>query len=176
MIDYKNIRETGNNQGFNDKNFETKMREIGFIKSHPWCSYFVKHIWKEFEILCEEKNYKNISASVMRTWNNFSDKRITVLENLGAGSIIIWQSRTDRNKGHTGIFIKTIDSETILTLEGNTNSAGSREGDGVYLKTRKYRNCGFNFLGFIPAISNQNFNDFVNKNVDLKTNNWREIA
>jgi hypothetical protein len=175
-IIYKNIREVGNNQGFNNKHFEAKMREVGFVKGHSWCSYFVKHIWKEFEITCKNKDYRNISAGVIKTYNNFRDEIITDLENLNVGSIIIWQSKTDRNKGHTGVFIKQIDSETILTLEGNTNKDGAREGDGVYLKKRKYKNCGFNFLGFIPAGTNEFFNEFIKINIDYSKNYWREIA
>jgi hypothetical protein len=30
-----------------------------------------------------------------------------------------------------------VNEKTLRTVEGNTNSSGSREGEGVFLKTRK---------------------------------------
>ena len=38
--------------------------------------------------------------------------------------------------GHCGI-VESIRDDWITTIEGNTNAAGSREGDGVYRKVRK---------------------------------------
>jgi hypothetical protein len=40
-------------------------------------------------------------------------------------------------QGHTGIVVK-VDDVGFHTIEGNTNAAGSREGDGVYHKTHKW--------------------------------------
>ena len=40
--------------------------------------------------------------------------------------------------GHTGFFDKQINSKIYRSVEGNTNAAGSREGDGVYIKYRSY--------------------------------------
>lgn len=37
---------------------------------------------------------------------------------------------------HVGICVGPVNSNIILTVEGNTNGEGEREGDGVYLKTR----------------------------------------
>ena len=41
--------------------------------------------------------------------------------------------------GHTGFHDKKIIDKIFKSVEGNTNSAGSREGDGVYVKYRSYR-------------------------------------
>lgn len=38
---------------------------------------------------------------------------------------------------HIGIALDDYDSGYVRTVEGNTNKAGSREGDGVWAKTRK---------------------------------------
>jgi hypothetical protein len=42
--------------------------------------------------------------------------------------------------GHTGIVVglDPNDPDVFITAEGNTNSAGAREGDGVYQKTRRF--------------------------------------
>jgi peptidoglycan hydrolase-like protein with peptidoglycan-binding domain len=54
-------------------------------------------------------------------------------------------------KGHTGIVTRVADGQ-IGTIEGNTNRAGSREGDGVYQKTRTIGsiNVGFIDYGRLP--------------------------
>ena len=40
-------------------------------------------------------------------------------------------------QGHTGIVV-AVDATGFHTIEGNTNAAGSREGDGVYRKLHKW--------------------------------------
>lgn len=40
--------------------------------------------------------------------------------------------------GHTGFYDRPVNSSVFETVEGNTNMAGSREGDGVYRKKRSY--------------------------------------
>src|SRR5690606_12643905 len=40
--------------------------------------------------------------------------------------------------GHVGI-VERKDGDWLITIEGNTNSDGSREGDGVYRKRRHLR-------------------------------------
>ena len=46
--------------------------------------------------------------------------------------------------GHCG-FVTQVGGGDFDTIEGNTNEAGSREGDGVYRKTRRIAEC----LGFL---------------------------
>ncbi|MGC5343639.1 CHAP domain-containing protein [Streptomyces sp. DT171] len=50
---------------------------------------------------------------------------------------------------HTGIVV-SYTTDTITTVEGNTNSTGSAEGDGVYLKTRPRRDAYVHGYGY-PA-------------------------
>jgi hypothetical protein len=37
---------------------------------------------------------------------------------------------------HTGLVERRAGSESIITIEGNTNGGGSRDGDGVYRRRR----------------------------------------
>jgi len=50
-------------------------------------------------------------------------------------------------KGHMGIVVQVLAGE-IATIEGNTNRAGSREGDGVYQKTRTVSSINVGFLDY----------------------------
>ena len=52
---------------------------------------------------------------------------------------------------HVGI-VANANADTITTIEGNTNSAGSREGDGVWIKTRQ-KNIARNFLRVHSSLS-----------------------
>lgn len=51
-------------------------------------------------------------------------------------------------RGHTGFVVNVVGDE-ILTVEGNTNPGGSREGDGVYARRRKIADM----MGFIDVES-----------------------
>jgi hypothetical protein len=48
-------------------------------------------------------------------------------------------------KGHCG-FVESVGSGRIKTIEGNTTAAGSREGDGVYRRTRAISSITLGFL------------------------------
>jgi hypothetical protein len=176
-INYRNIKELGNNSSFSDKLFQTKMGEVGWRSGLAWCLFFAKHIWKEFKIKnIKGFDYKKFSGHCVATYNANRDVATKDTSGLLAGSLILWQSKSNSNSGHAGIFLKQIDAETILTLEGNTskdrNGVADREGDGVYLKVRKYRNCGFNFLGFIGATEQIEFQSWLQKNINFEKNSW----
>lgn len=171
-INYKNVKEIGNNKGWNDATFEAEMRKIGFQYGHAWCSYFVKHIWNNFDIRCRGKTFASISPSVITTYNNFKSYIENTTLGLNGGSLVIWQSKTNQNSGHIGLFIADKGNGNILTLEGNTDTDGSREGDGIYLKKRKFIACGFNFMGFVNCDYNSDFEDWLLDNVDFHNNQW----
>ena len=50
-------------------------------------------------------------------------------------------------KGHTGLVTQVLAGE-VGTIEGNTNSRGSREGDGVYDKTRTIASINVGFIDY----------------------------
>lgn len=50
-------------------------------------------------------------------------------------------------KGHAGL-VRRVVSGTIDTIEGNTNEAGSRDGDGVYPKTRLVDSINVGFIDY----------------------------
>jgi hypothetical protein len=50
-------------------------------------------------------------------------------------------------RGHTGFVLKVLAGE-VQTIEGNTNERGSREGDGVYQKTRSIASINVGFIDY----------------------------
>ena len=69
----------------------------------------------------------------MRQWNEIPAKYKHTEPQ--AGDIFIMN--LGGGNGHTGIVTKVYPGGAFDTVEGNTNTNGSANGDGVYLRTRK---------------------------------------
>ena len=71
----------------------------------------------------------------MEAWSLAQDRSTWTLKPPGRdiqrGDIVVF------NFSHVGIAVGPVDANGFVpTVEGNTNAAGSREGDGVYRKLR----------------------------------------
>jgi hypothetical protein len=147
-------REKPGNSGFLDAAFEKAMRSIGWVTGWAYCALFCK-------LVAKEAGYpawvvKLISASAVRTWNNFKRLGMTG-DKPRRDSLVIWQTYKfgkPTARGHAGVLDpERTGLETFATIEANTNGAGSREGDGVYEKVRKLSfdapQNGLRLLGFV---------------------------
>ena len=65
-------------------------------------------------------------------------ERATVASRASAarGDVVIF-----KHFSHCGLIVSVVDEKNIITLEGNTNGSGGREGDGVYYKKRFFGDC-----------------------------------
>jgi hypothetical protein len=136
------------------------MEIVGWKKSYAWCALFGELVWKEAYSKVDSTMIKELdelfSASAVQTYVNFSNEKDWKVDNdPEPGCIVIWQNYKNNKPlwtGHIGIVIE-VDKEkgTIKTVEGNTNSLGSREGEGVYEKTRSFKKeiATFRIKGFI---------------------------
>lgn len=108
---------------------------------HPWCAAFISWCMRE-ALRINKKHGLNIeewrckSARVF-DWEKWAKNRNLQLiydckDLAHRGDIIIYDF------SHIGIvgFNQENPSQKIITIEGNTNKNGSRNGDGVYLKKR----------------------------------------
>jgi len=157
-------QEISGNLGFKDKEFEKKMKGVGFEKGFAWCSLFSELVWTEYyrqpkTPVAMAKIKKLCSASAVTTYNNFKndpEKTFTVSQTPKVGAIVIWKHGKGP-MGHAGIVVEVLpDGKTFKSVEGNTNAAGGREGIEVALKTRKigqpFLEKGLNVAGFIYPI------------------------
>jgi hypothetical protein len=126
------VRElTGNNDG---KRVEEYLRSCGLGKGYAWCAAFV--------------NWCHVQAGVVgagSAWSPdwFPDKN-TIYTRGNSGNKT--PSKTDvlglyypekKRIAHVGFIDEWGDGANYcITVEGNTNGEGSREGDGVYRKRR----------------------------------------
>ena len=61
-----------------------------------------------------------------------------------AGSMFFRRGMVEGNWSHDHVGIVIEDrGETIVTIEGNTNSGGSADGDGVMSGFRKHSSCDY---------------------------------
>jgi hypothetical protein len=151
---YIGQKEKPGNSGFLDPVFEKKMIKVGFQKGFAWCALATK--------LCAIEAYPEKAAEFMKL---FSPSAVTTFYNLqkagykvsnspSVGAIVVWQRYNAGKKswqGHVGIVSEVPDRLTFKAIEGNTNAAGSREGEVMAEKLRKlgFVQTGLNVLGFI---------------------------
>lgn len=147
--------EKPGNAGFNNAEFEAKMKAVGFEKGHAWCAYFAELVFKEaYPEKAKELN-KLFSASAVKTLENFRNADYLINELPREGSLVIWQLMKDGKpqwQGHAGICGKVTDGWIFESYEGNTNDSGGREGYIVakrQRKTIKEVKDGLKIIGFV---------------------------
>jgi len=150
-------REVKGNLGWNDAEFQELMTAVGWERGQAWCAYFTELVWKlafaQDQSVVKELNLL-FSAGAVATWNNFRRSDWLTSTTPSIGSIVIFQRYKDNNphwSGHAAI-VEEVSEFIIYTIDGNTNSEGSREGDVVGRTNRtlnfSLRN-GLRPLGFI---------------------------
>jgi hypothetical protein len=158
---YEGQKEIGKNTGFENAIFEQKMQAVGFDSGESWCSLFAELVWCEaygqLDSTIIYKLQKLFSESATKTWLNFKhskDFKIKSKQDAQPGDLAIWQKVNKGVKdwrGHVGV-VTRVAQLFFLSMEGNTNEEGSREGQGVYEKKREfdfYNNNGLRLLGFV---------------------------
>lgn len=137
--------EGGNNRG---QMVEVFLRSVGLEEGEPWCAAFVHHVGKAalYDARIERSSWPlpaTASCTVLA-----GHARANGLDRTDpmAGDVFVQYRKELKRYGHTGIVIGvekcTIGKQgfaewVVTTIEGNTNDAGSREGDSVMRKTRR---------------------------------------
>lgn len=125
-----NVRETQPNRGIM---IDAYNRNVGAALGSFWCGSFVGYNLSYFNIpnpnSAWSPNYAKTKDIIWRP------KLKTSILPLTGDVITIYYNNLGR-VGHTGFFIETNKDGYFITIEGNTNGTGSREGDGVYKKKR----------------------------------------
>jgi len=124
------VREaTGRNDG---REVEMYLRSVNLDKGYSWCSAFVKWSLDEAEI----PNKINAWSPTAENKSNMIYQARRFIDEPAPGDVFtIWYPKLKRI-GHTGFVDGRQNDNIFITVEGNTNEAGSREGDGVYKKYR----------------------------------------
>lgn len=145
-LQYIGLRETSHNRG---PQIDEWIRRVGLDPTrgaYPWCAAFA---WCMVEDACDELGRRNplpATASVHGLWDRAP--RECRRDDPSPGVLVLHDS--GRGRGHVGI-VDHIEVDYIVTVEGNTNQRGSREGDGVYQRRRSLRYANLGYLD--PAAS-----------------------
>lgn len=125
------VRElTGHNDGVR---VEQYLASCHLTKGNPWCAAFVTWSYKQAGI-------KTVISGYAPNW--FPTSSVIYSRRKKGGSIpgtadvfgIYFPSK--KRIAHVGFIDDWPAGSFAVTVEGNTNEAGSREGDGVYRKRR----------------------------------------
>lgn len=128
------VREqTGNNDG---ARVEAYLKAIQLGKGHAWCGAFVSWVYGKAGLA---------QPRIGWTPSLFPFRRLT--RSALPGDVFGVYFPALKRIAHAGLVEKT-SSDWVLTLEGNTNLKGSREGDGVYRK-RRHKRTIFRFANWI---------------------------
>jgi hypothetical protein len=124
------VREaTGRNDG---KDVEKYLHSVHLEKGSAWCAAFVK--W-----CLDQANVQTTITGWSPTANNKNNLVYVngkYKKDIQHGDVFTIYFMNLKRIGHTGFVDGKFGVNSIQTVEGNTNMAGSREGDGVYIKIR----------------------------------------
>lgn len=124
------VRElSGHNDG---PAVESFLRSIGLGKGFSWCGAFVYWCVNEAAKVLNLPNPLVKTGGVLYQWQYTKCKK--VLSNPQRGDIFIIDH--GRGLGHTGRVVDVVGSK-IITIEGNANNNGSREGVGIFKLERE---------------------------------------
>lgn len=124
------VRElTGRNDG---KSVEVYLKYVKLQKGNPWCAAFVCWTFGKAEIKNPQSGWSPDLFPVKAVIYSRNAR-----DNLSPeqGDVFGIYFPDKKRIAHVG-FVHTWGSAEVITVEGNTNQAGSREGDGVYRKRR----------------------------------------
>lgn len=123
------VREkTGKNDGVEIKKY---LNSVGLPEGYAWCAAFVFWCFEQAAIALNVPNPLVRTAGVLNHWNNTKGQKIQ--KDPQPGDIFIMDY--GKGLGHMGI-VSEVFSDRVVTIDGNTNLQGSREGDGVYERSR----------------------------------------
>lgn len=145
--------EVGYHEGQSDghwnniEKYAAQVPGLEWANGQPWCAVFVS--WVALKAGAPNIFPRTASCDVGAQW--FKDRGLWS-ESPTVGAQVFYGTASDLN--HTGVVID-FDATVIVTVEGNTNTSGSREGDGVYRKVRRRRDAfvvGYGHPAFPPVV------------------------
>lgn len=127
------VKEQGGaNRG---KQVEQYLASVGLGSGYPWCAAFVSWCFQQVDVKHPRSAWV---PSYARTQNLIFQRGKFIKRLPRPGDVLmIWYAQLKR-PAHIG-FVERWQDTWVITVEGNTNADGSREGDGVYRKRRLQR-------------------------------------
>jgi hypothetical protein len=134
--------------GYHEKSGNlTKFGDWYGANGQPWCAMFVSWVFAQAGQPLPDAQSANGFAQVRTGWA-YAKKHDRITWKPQPGDVFL--IRTSGTKGHTGVVVsvdydKHGHAKAVHTIEGNTNSAGSREGTSVLEKSRSVASINHGF-------------------------------
>ncbi len=140
---------------------EQYLGSTGLGGGHPWCAAFVFWCFQQGAERLGTDNPCINTAGVLDHWNRAGREGIRRITHAQAeedpqlvqpGMIFVIDTGDPGGAGHTGI-VERVEGGKLVTIEGNTNVAGSREGIGVFRRNgRKVLSINKGFIDYARAL------------------------
>ncbi len=131
------------------RNNDSKYGRWYGLNHEAWCAMFVSWAFAQAgEPLPEIQGRKGFAKVAEGFRWGRAHERLSTSPRVGD----IFLISHDGDRGHTGIVTAVNDDGTIATIEGNTNADGSRNGNGVYRRTRRIASINAGFLRMNGAV------------------------
>lgn len=135
------MEATGQNDG---PEVETFLASVGLGKGFSWCMAFMYWCTNRAAIDLGIKNPLVRTGGVLEQWHRFTGQKIDAHDGVAKiGDIFIIDH--GGGHGHTGMITDVFIGGKVDTIEGNTNTDHSANGNGVYQLERNTKD----FLGLI---------------------------
>lgn len=126
---YVGQKEISPNTGFTNTFFTNEMKWAGWYSGAEWCTFFARLVWlKSLDEKRASVAKKLLSGSSQQTYTNFANDKsglFKVSNTPTPGAIVIWQSNTNKAKGHAGV-VESVSPLSFTVIEGNRGDAVSR--------------------------------------------------
>lgn len=131
------VREaTGNNDG---TEVEKYLAEVGLGKGYPWCAAYTTWGFNVCGVPNPQSAWSPDWARSKNTIWSLNLVKQHKAKNPKAGDVFTIYYNSLNRVGHVGYIVKEYNDKYFITIEGNTNIAGSRLGIGVFKKKRDKR-------------------------------------
>ncbi|MFN8238630.1 MAG: hypothetical protein U0T77_10720 [Chitinophagales bacterium] len=155
------MKKTGNNDG---KEVEAFLKLVGLSKGNPWCAAYTSGNLYYFSVPNPMSGYSpNFAKQKDIIWSQTLLKSNKVKQMPQPGDCFTLYFAHLGRVGHVG-FIVGRSGIYFITIEGNTNDGGSRDGDGVYKRKRDSRKV-FAVTNYITPYINKNEKVFIHNAV-----------
>ncbi len=129
----KRVRETSRNGG---PEVDVYLRSVGLGPGYAWCASFLHWCFDQGSAVCALDNPCPHTAGALRLWDlSAKGWQVKDANDVQPGDVFVIDH--GHGLGHAGFIESRKDDDSFWTIEGNTNPGGSREGDGVYRRTRR---------------------------------------
>lgn len=143
------VRElTGKNDG---PRVESYLSMTGLKKGQPWCAAFISWVF-----------YQNGYIQPNSAWTPALFPAARIVNQAEPGNLLGIYFPELKRIAHVGLIAGT-QGDWIISIEGNTNINGSREGDGVYLK-RRHKRTIYQIADWVTAGKRMPQNHFITPN------------